>query len=121
MPIAPSTPDELLRLLSEASAGLLYPSESDEPFEAFVWQATESDALRQLAALGKPIVPLREQSAEEFFQELIAGDDGPRYAQLRALLESRLAGLRVLRIGEIEVAVYLIGRASFGDWAGLRT
>jgi len=43
------------------------------------------------------------------------------HRKLRGVLESSLTNLRVLRIGEIEVQVYLIGKTPGGSWAGLHT
>jgi hypothetical protein len=124
-PMLTSTPDisddEIFGELREATAGLLYPSESDEPFHVFMWKATQTDALRQIAALGKTAEPVSETSLDEFFAELLTGDDAEAYAHLREVLAARLSGVRVLRIGEIEVDVYLIGRAKSGAWAGLLT
>ena len=113
--------DDVLISLRQASKGLLYPSESDEPFSAFVWNATEHDAVRQIAALGKRISPLSETTLDDFFAELMTGDDGDQLQQLRATLESRLSGTRVLRIGEVEVEIYVIGKNVAGDWAGVCT
>jgi hypothetical protein len=107
--------------LRDAVAGLLYPSESDEPFDPFVWKPTETDALSQIGAQGRKTAPVMETSLDDFFAELIAGEQGQSFARLRQVLLSRLTGLRVLRIGDIEVAVYLIGKTKSGTWAGLRT
>jgi hypothetical protein len=123
MPISKTNPenDATVEQLRRVSAGLLYPSESDEPFEPFIWNATETDALKQIGAEGNKTAPVVETSVEHFFAELVAGDEGEKFKRLREVLESQLTGLRVFRIGEIEVGIYLIGITKNGNWAGLRT
>lgn len=65
------TPEQIKDELTAASAGLLYPSESDEPFEAFAWPAgygqTPKQALEQNAPGKSPVV---EQSVNAFFGAL---------------------------------------------------
>jgi hypothetical protein len=113
--------DDLLESLKKATQGLLYPSESDEPFEPFLWKPTTNDPAKEVAAHSKPGAKIREQSVNDFFAALATAEDAERYAALRRELESKLKDLRVFRVGEIEVAVYLIGKAPTGDWAGVST
>ncbi|HWE02239.1 MAG TPA: nuclease A inhibitor family protein [Tepidisphaeraceae bacterium] len=113
--------EEIVRDLQSASAELNYPSESDYPFEAFVWKATEPDALKQIRSGAHADSNVVETSVDDFFADLVVGDDAPQFAELRRVVESRLAEPRVLRIGHLEVNVYLVGRTPNGSWAGLRT
>ena len=63
-----------------------------------------------------------ETTVDDFFAELIAGEDGAKFERLRHVwLNPGWRGCAVLRIGEIEVDVYLVGRTPGGAWAGLRT
>jgi Nuclease A inhibitor-like protein len=117
----PRPQDELIASLKNATQGLLYPSESDEPFEPFIWKSTTNDPAKEVAAHSAPGAKIREQSVDDFFAALVTSEDAARYAALRRELESRLKGLRVFRVGEIEVAVYLIGKVPTGVWAGVRT
>lgn len=107
--------------LTRAAQGLLYPSESDAPFEAFQWKAGGSDPRAAIAAQGKRADEVSEISIDAFFAQLIAGDQGPEFARLKNVLQSQLNDLRVLRVGQIEIDIYLIGKTSAGDWAGLHT
>ena len=113
-------PDEMA-ILADAVNGLLYPSESDSPFEVFRWPGTGDDPIKIAFALRGKNGPVTEQTLTEFFAELEAGDDADRFKKLHALLATTLSGLRVFRIGEVEVDVYLIGKAKAGDWCGLNT
>jgi hypothetical protein len=126
------TDDDLLHTLRAAADGLLYPSESDEPFEAFRWPGSAGRTARAAvaahegetpegAARERDDVPLDVQTPAAFFGPLEGGEDAGRYRALRRALEAAVRGLTVVRAGERQVAVYLIGRATDGDWVGLRT
>ena len=113
-----------LQALARASAGLVYPSETDAPFEPFRWPAASlkesgRDAVLKHVKRGGPV---EEVSLGDFFAELEGSDDADRYKALRQALEARLSGLTVVRVGERKVDVYLIGRTrAAGDWVGLHT
>ena len=47
--------------------------------------------------------------------------DAAKYRSLRDLLHERLTGATVFKVGKVKVAVYIVGRAKEGGWAGLRT
>jgi hypothetical protein len=113
-------PDEMA-ILADATKGLLYPSESDEPFEAFRWPGTGDDPIKIAFALRGRNGPVTEQTASEFFADLEAGNDAARFKKLHALLATTLSSLRVFRIGEVEVDIYLIGKTKGGEWGGLHT
>jgi hypothetical protein len=112
--------DDVLKILKKASAGLTYPSETDAPFEPFVWEGkgTARDQVAARAGKGKPI---EEVAIDAFFKELEESDDAERFKQLRKVLEEQLQGLKVFRVGKIRIDVYLIGQAKSGKWAGLHT
>ncbi len=117
---------DLLAALKDASKGLLYPSETDAPFEAFSWGKAAGDLTPQKVA---PLVkaaagaPVEEQSLADFFQYLTA--DGAEHAEafrkLRQVVGQRLSGVRVFRVGEVNIDVYVVGRTPDGDWTGLKT
>ena len=103
---------DVLDDLRSASEGLLYPSESDAPFELVRFGALDDIITNR---------PFKEQTLDQFFAELLTSDDADRYRALRQTLESRLTNLKVLRIGSIQVEVYIVGQTTTGAWAGLRT
>jgi hypothetical protein len=112
-----------LKIIERASAGLLYPSESDAPFDLFRWPAKGAGSARDVVMLRGAGRKMEEVMVDHFFAELVASDEGERYEQLRRALESQLLELRILRLGsgEVKVDIYLIGRTRSGDWAGLHT
>ncbi|MGC4033606.1 MAG: nuclease A inhibitor family protein [Tepidisphaeraceae bacterium] len=112
---------DLTARLASAVDGLLYPSESDEPFEVIDRPLAKGQTVRQ-AAHGwfESKSPVIEQPVDEFFAALEGSDDEARFAALRELLEAGLTDLSVFRVGEVQVEVFLLGRA--GDrLIGLKT
>ena len=112
-----------LSQLRLAVAGLLYPSESDEPFEVFTLPATEGSSRAAVAARATANAnAMSEQTLEAFFGELVDDDQAIRFESLRKVLESNLSGLGVFRVTRgSEVDVYIVGRALDGAWIGLKT
>ncbi len=106
--------------------GLLYMSESDYPFEIVVYPDAGTGAItpeHMLDLLNLPADTLVEQrTLDQFFTDyLLTGPDGARYTQMRQVLEKHLTDLTVMRVGEIQVRVMLVGRTMCGEIAGLQT
>ena len=116
----PAGDDAIVPMLKKVSEGLTYPSETDAPFDVFCWRRSFDDPVKEVEARVKG-GRVRHQPVDEFFTELVAGEDGPKFQQLRSTLESVLSGVCVFRHGEVEVQVYLIGRTPEGNWVGLHT
>ncbi len=111
---------------AKAVEGLLYLSESDYPFEILVAPSSGSGAITPpelFAVLGLPKDTAFElRTFDQFFTPLLlSGQDGPRYQALRDLLEARLSAPQVIRFDMIQVKVYLVGRSSCGEIAGVHT
>ena len=119
--------------LEQASQGLLYLSEGEAPFEYVELAAASAADLTpaRFAPLvgAAPGTPVAEESLDRFLSGHLEGADpadpvareqqGP-FASLKALLEARLSGARVLRVGAVEIRCYLVG-VSDGGVAGLAT
>jgi hypothetical protein len=112
---------ELRRRLEGAAAGLVYISEGDAPF-VYV-EPTE----RELHPKGARV---QEVSLERFFAGHIEeSDPGDPVAQanvehfraLQQTLRESLEEVRVIRVGEVEIRCYIVGRAASGGLAGLAT
>jgi hypothetical protein len=109
--------------LRRASAGLEYPSESDTPFDVFVWKGNGrrvEEVVAEHAGKGRTI---EETPLDRFFAQLKDSEDADRFELLRRALESQLSGVRVFRAsdGSAKIDVYLVGKTRGGDWAGLHT
>ncbi|MFN7134399.1 MAG: nuclease A inhibitor family protein, partial [Myxococcales bacterium] len=112
--------------------GLLFMSESDYPFDYVQFPGAGKASAQDLAKLlGRPAgTPVEQRSMDDFFNPRTQPQswwepeqhvDAQKYRQLRQTLEGNLTDLRVVRVGEIEIGVYLVGRNRFGDLVGVRT
>lgn len=105
---------------------LLYMSESDYPFEVFSYPDDgigEISPSHVLDLLGLPAdTAVEQRTPEQFFTEyLMTGPDGAKYAQMKSILEANMSDLTVIRIGAIEIDVFVVGRTECGEIAGLKT
>jgi Nuclease A inhibitor-like protein len=124
--------EEIMAEIEEAAAGLLFMSEADYPLEPLRMEgAGEPDPgrLRELAGRAAD-APVEVRSLEEFFrpatseQPWKAGAElasARRFQNLARTLRENLADVRVYRIGEVNMPVYIIGKSSSGSWLGLST
>ena len=119
-------PSTALTALQTASAGLLYPSDSDAPFQAFSWGKASGDltpaAARKLAGPGTK-KPVQQMELADFFQPLTSDDneDAEKYKALFKVVNEQLTGVKVFRFGDVELEIYLVGKTKEGEWAGLKT
>jgi hypothetical protein len=128
------TPTEFLTALGEAASGLLFPSESDYPLTPYRWVGdgdTEPTPEALLQAEGRPAdTHVETRTVEELFGPLIEAREGwneeeraeaERYRAIVLLLEAGLRELRVLRVGKIDIDVYVLGQHASGEWLGYKT
>jgi Nuclease A inhibitor-like protein len=126
-----SAMDDPLSFLAGAVEGLLVPSEADAPLVPIHWgaDAPTPEALR--AHCGRPAdAPVQVGDPSELLAALARAEPwhspeqrrrAARFADLQILLATHLADLRLYRVGAVEIAVYLIGRAPDGRYCGLQT
>jgi len=130
----PTTATELLANLGAAAAGLLFPSESDYPLTPYRWVGTDgaepSPAALIQAEGRKADTPVETLGPRELFEPLFALQadatdeekaEVARYRALVDLLKGTLSALRVYRVGEVDIDVYVLGRHASGEWLGLKT
>jgi len=135
MPEPTATPDPSLRARIESAAqGLLYTSESDEPFDWFFlpggaagWPYGPEEFARRagLAADGP-----EERTLDRFLAPHIEKSDPadaatqalrPRFAALRQALRESVSEVRVFRLGQTQIHCYAVGDDGRGNLAGLHT
>ena len=114
----------VLDALQKASKGLLFPSETDAPLEPFLWEDAgdklTKDKVRQLA--GGPKGAAVEEVNLEDLLSTVPEEDRPQFDKLAAAVKQQLSGVKVYKVGdEPEKQVYLVGKTSDGQWAGLKT
>lgn len=124
---------ELLDDLKQLTAGLLFMSETDQPFQVIdLGPQTEitPEQLRSLTAGAGAHTPVTTQSLADFFRAATATpawkqgaelETARRYQRLVRWLPENLTELQVYRVGEIDVTVYILGRSNAGHLLGLST
>jgi len=135
--------------LEKAAAGLNYSSESDYPFRFFTLPAEDETDLTPQGFLSRigvsqqfidevslPIDRLvEERTLDGFFPTdddlaeyygIDASDpkivsESKRFRKLETVLKKRLHGVKVLRVGQVEIRCYIAGLDEDGNIAGLVT
>ncbi len=119
--------------LKQATEGLTYPSESDEPFEVFSWgevQGPMTDAKLWNLAQQDPKARIERVDLTRFFARLtepthpqsqVDPAGVQRFTALRDALKAELTDIEVIKIGQAEVVYYIIGRTKDGKVVGVRT
>lgn len=112
--------------------GLVYVSETDAPITYFsVPEASEASSkiILQQAAKRKN-KQIEEVQFDDFFDRLISFKDwfgdrekvrAKKFLKLKQLLEENLTGIKVFRIGEIQVEIFVAGIDKEGRLAGVKT
>jgi hypothetical protein len=148
-PNTPDTPsaisknsENILAVLKPLCDGLLYLSESDRPVTPFFWQASElngvfagaTDGLSPLTLFAAGKAPEGASITHQTIAQVLGSQTeekewfGPeekarakRFQKLQAVLEDHLTDLTAFRVGETEIALYIMGKTKEGDVAGVET
>lgn len=125
---------EIFERLHEAAKGLLWMSESDYPFEAFLWEFGKKISLDNKIVLKitkhSLDTPVEVREFDSFFRRVITAEDGEneeeaetvkRYQELVWMMQQYLSNLKVYQVGKIEIDIYIVGKTPSGDYAGLTT
>jgi Nuclease A inhibitor-like protein len=125
------TTAEIIDLLRQATTDLLWSSESDYPFEIVTWdRCVDLTPAALFSNLHDPNLAIETITLTDFFAPILTVEDWyeaeelaqvDRYTDLLHAIESNLAEVKVFRIGEIEIAIYLVGKTPAGDIVGLKT
>ncbi|MEH1969694.1 MULTISPECIES: nuclease A inhibitor family protein [unclassified Nostoc] len=125
--------NEITEKLKQSSADLLMMSESDYPFEVFLWTAQANNLTTQelLRLTGYPQdSPVEEVTLDYFFRNCAYEQEWhdeqqkqnvKKFQTLVQTLKENLNEIKVYRIGTIDINVYITGRTPSGDIAGLST
>ena len=121
---------ELMIQLSEAVEGLLWLSESDYLWET-VYMENVDNIEKKLLKLTHSNSPTKIEIRElgSFFKRVTQVKDGDeeelqesrRYQTLVDLLKTHLRDIKVYRVGECEIKVYILGTTELGNVVGLST
>ncbi|MBD2775547.1 nuclease A inhibitor family protein [Iningainema tapete] len=123
----------IVETLSQASNALLMPSESDYPFEPFIWlgegkEVLTTEKLLQLTnhPINSPVETVdldylfRNVAQEQEWHDAQQKANVSKFKSLIDTLKANLKDLKVYRVGIIEIDVYIVGKAA-NDLAGLAT
>lgn len=123
-----------LEAVTPLMAGLYFLSESDYPLDPVLVEANLGDAVGPedaLALFQGPAGAVVETRAAEGLRDRLTLDFDPAdpasialadsYARLFAFLDPQLDAELVVRVSEIEVHVYYLGRTACGELAGFHT
>lgn len=124
---------EILEQLHQVSNGLLFMSESEYPFEVFLWEGiappVTSEIVLQQTGHGQD-TPLELLDIDRFFSRATTPQDWhedeekavvAKFQKLLEVIKSNLKNPQVYRLGRIEIDVYIIGETPTGNLAGLST
>jgi|SRR6476646_6588251 len=123
---------EIVPLLQQSVEGLLCMSESEAPFEAFLWDVqppiTPEMVLQQTQHPSD--APFETVSLEQFFEVATEEQDwyGPeeqeqakKYQHLVEVIKNNLSDVQVYKIGKTKIDVYILGMIASGQIAGIST
>ena len=113
----------VVKALRDACKELLYPSETDAPFEAFVGPGGDGPptAAEVLTALGQPAkTPTETSTLADFFRAVPKAARGD-YLTLAASLADHLNDITVIKAGEVKRTAAIVGRTADGHLAGVKT
>ena len=124
--------DRMMETIAEACEGLIFVSETDSTVEPIALpRMSDLSQDELLNALDRDEgEPVETADALEFFDRLTRprgwhSDEekemAQRFARLRDILESELRELRVYRVGEVRVDIFVLGRTRSGTIAGVHT
>ena len=124
--------DDILSKLSRACDGLVYISETDAPFSAFLLETATEEVLEKTLSrfADRPDDEVEETDLDTFFERLTAEKDWHgeiekgrvrKFQALKQTLEYILSGLRVFKIGRIRRDIFIIGVDKDNRRVGVRT
>ena len=107
---------QILEQLKTATAGLLFMSESDYPFEVIHWEGLTDLTHEFLCRLSgeSEDCKVEEMEVEDFLLN-------EKYRNIVKVLSDNLAGPKAYKVGRINMPVYVVGRSERGNWLGVST
>ena len=129
-----NTSSELLEQLKKASDGLLFMSESEAPFEPFYWEAVDKGTINPKSLLQKTDrpqnTPVEVVDLDCFFQVATTEQKWhspeerktvKKFNDLVNTLKQNLSDIKVYRVGKRNIDVYIAGKISAENYAGVST
>jgi Nuclease A inhibitor-like protein len=122
---------ELIDKLRRATVDLYWSSESDGDWQVFLWEEEQISPEQILKKLGfEPDTSIEVLDLDCLFANATKIQDWHdlddeievrRYQKLEKFLKANLSDIKVYRIDEIEIDLYIVGKTESGKLAGLHT
>jgi hypothetical protein len=124
--------EQIIEELRQASEELLMMSESDYPFEVVRWEEAAEitpQLLRQKSGQAADAL-VGVETIEDFFRAAVTEHEGQgaevrrtaeKFRRLMQALATNLRDVRAYKVGDVNLPVYIVGRAPSGRWLGLST
>lgn len=126
--------NDLTEKLKQTSNSLLMMSESEYPFEVVFWTGQAQETLTNEKVLQltnhSPETLIKTVDLDYFFRNCAEEkawhdetqkQDVQKFQALVQTLKDNLTDIKVYRLGTIEIDVYILGKTSSGDLAGVCT
>jgi hypothetical protein len=113
----------ILKELKAATKDVLFPSETDAPIEAFAWPGgtTAPDAVSVRAnAKVDAKTPIEQLTLAELTRSIPSEVRG-EFLPLFAVFAHHLSGTTVFKVGAVNMDLYIVGRTTDGQYAGVKT
>ena len=119
----------LTAVLKEATEGLTYLSESDYPVKPFFLKGKGQKSL-SASDIPNAKKPIKQINFDEFFGAATREENwyGPSelktakgFQELVKLLKENLTDIKVYKSGKVKMDVYVVGKTTDGDFAGIST
>jgi len=98
-------------------------SSAEAPLEPLVWEDGGALTRKRLLELARVEdgTAVEEETLDDFFHA-VPPEDKAKFDKLAQVLREQLSGVKVYKVGdEAEKQVYIVGKTSDGQWAGLKT
>jgi len=125
-------PTDLTDRIAHCCDGLLYISETDAPIVLFtsgVVAALDAGTMRRVADAPED-ARVEERDFHKFFARLtkaetwhddVQREQTKKFLELQSILEEHLQDLKVFKIGEIRLSIYIVGLDKNNNVIGVRT
>src|SRR5262249_39295753 len=121
--------EKLLANINDLANGLVYVSETDSDVQAFFAGPVRNDDIRSAITQLDERAPVVEISFEDFFGRLSTERDwygieekkrAEQFARLKKLLSENLRGLKVLKVGHVQITIYVAGISKDQNTLGVK-
>ncbi len=127
-----STSEQLAKQIKDTTKGLLYNSETEAEVLPFVGKSAKAVTKEEILNQTKNSIdsPIEEKDFAAFFSRLTEiqdwfGDEeketSGKFAQLQKVLENNLRDLKVFKVGEIQIKIYVVGLDENNVLLGIKT